>query len=38
MKAMAKKLFKEGWSVEKIAEFEEVDAIDVKIWINENNN
>ena len=36
MKAMAKKLFKEGWSVEKIAEFEEVDAVDVKIWINEN--
>ena len=37
-KATAKKLFNKGWSLEEIAEFEEVDVVDVKIWINENNN
>ena len=36
-KATAKKLFNKGWTIEEIAEFEEVDVVDVKIWLNEND-
>ncbi|MBP5622159.1 MAG: hypothetical protein J6X44_09110 [Thermoguttaceae bacterium] len=37
-KATAKKLFNKGWTVEEIADFEEVDVVDVKIWLNENDD
>ncbi len=36
MKATVQKLFKKGWSIEEIAEFEDVDVVDIKIWLNES--
>ena len=33
-KASAKKLRQKGWSVEEIAEFQDVSPVDVKIWLD----
>ena len=34
-KATAKKLRRENWSVERIAEFLDVPVVDVEIWLND---
>ncbi|MBQ9812115.1 MAG: hypothetical protein IJM54_02270 [Thermoguttaceae bacterium] len=36
-KAIAKKLRRENWSVERIAEFLDVPTVDVQIWLTKNN-
>ena len=36
-KASAKKLRRENWSVERIAEFLDVPVVDVEIWLTKNN-
>ncbi len=36
-KATAKKLRRENWSVERIAEFLDVPTVDVQIWLTKNN-